>query len=108
MCLRVNTLWCELVQDEPRPNIKELLNWIFEDLKNVTQDFEENLLGIQYEPNGMYLKFKNIEICQKITNKTNGGSKIRKSDGSIANINITLSVLGTKRVYNKYLDYRSN
>lgn len=98
MSLRVNTLWCELVQDEPRPNIKEMLNWVFEDLKKLTQDFDDNLIGIQYEYNGMYLKFTNIQICQELIDKTNGKSKIRTTDGNIANIQLTLSSIGTKRI----------
>lgn len=97
-CLRVNTLWCELVQDVPRPTIKDMLNWVFEDLKNMTHDFEDNLQGIQYEPNGMYLKFSNNLICEDLINKTNGEGKIKKSDGNIATIRLTLSSVGTKRI----------
>lgn len=98
MCLRVNTLWCELVQDNSRPTIKDMLNWVFEDLKNLAHELEEKLLGIQYEYNGMFLKFSNELICEEIIRKTNGESKIRKTDGNIAKIHISLSSIGTKRI----------
>lgn len=96
--LRVNTLRCELVPDETRTTIKDMINWIFEDLILYTDNLENELIGIQHDPTGMYLKFKNTKTCEEIINRTKGEGKIKKLDGNIANILISMSTIGIKRI----------
>lgn len=98
MALRTNTILCEFVQDyTSRPTTQDIFKWIFEVLKNITTNFDEKLIGIQNEPNGIYLKFSETQICSEIIRKISE-SKIKKSDGTITAVKISMAGVGYRRI----------
>lgn len=99
MTLRINTLWCEFVQeDTEKPTIKDCFKWIFDNLKNNVINFEEKLLGIQNEPNGFFLKFNEPAICNEIITKTNGEGKIKNENGSITPLRLSYAGIGFRKI----------
>lgn len=101
MSLRINTLWCQFLHEiEPteKPNVKEVFNWIFNELPQYCPNIENDLNGIQNEPDGFFLKFNNQEICDQIVSKLNGEGKIKKEDHTLYKIRIELASIGVRMV----------
>lgn len=110
MTLRANTVWCSYVPDinVNKPKVNEFFKWIFDDLKNVVNNFEHNLICIQHDPNGFYLKFKETTICQQIVEKTNGIGKIKLDSGEIVQVKLEQAGIGYKRIKILRLPYETH
>lgn len=100
MALRINTVRCQFSHEitTEKPTVKEVLNWVFNDLTKYINELENDLIGIQNEPDGFFMKFNNQEICDEIINKLNGEGKIKKEDNSIYKISIQLASIGVRMV----------
>lgn len=98
MTTRINTLWIEFSEDSEKPNTRECFRWILNELSNLETNLEDKILGIQYEPNGIYIKFTEANICQNIVDYFKGEAKIQKDNGLIIKVTIKHAGIGIKQV----------
>ena len=93
---RQNTFVCTFNPKSPRISKFDIHEWIYKQLhvpKNAV-----NMVQVDGPLSQVYIKFAEIQCLQKLLHSTNGKSEYKHDNGEISQVEITMAVMGSKRV----------